>query len=321
MKSFIEDHKAEVNTLAEYVAWLEKRDPMAPRILFTYRVWGSTRMSDREMTLDETSEDASAEELQQLAEIVLGLRRDGHSTYEWEGWYLGFDVHESMDPEELAMGAEVVVPEDRLVRRTAHTVFENCATYFVEIRDSLRNIILDIEKFVSQRKLIDDDTFWEDFIKKAASVKTTETQLWDFKETLNIWHVQGEPARGAAKVEFAEDVASFANSTGGLLVVGVTDKRQIVGVGDGRQLENRLKTARDVLADHIVYEREIATFHQVPITDDNGVRICLVIIISQAYTPVGVGDGNGRYTYPVRRETGIARVPRDKVTTARRSFA
>jgi predicted HTH transcriptional regulator len=208
-----------------------------------------------------------------------------------------------------------VVPEDRLVRRTARKVFENCATYFAEIRDSLRNIILDSEKYLSQRKLMENDTFWEDFIQKAANAKTTETQLWDFKETLNIWHVQGEPERTAAKVDFAENVASFANSTGGVLIIGVTDKREIVGVGDGRQLENRLKMARDVLANHIEYDRDIAVFRQIPIMESSSVTICLIIIVSLAYVPVGVGDGNGRYTYPVRRETGIERVPRDKVPT------
>lgn len=46
LRDFTEKHKAEIDALAEYVAWLEKRDGMAARILFTYRVWGSTRMSD-----------------------------------------------------------------------------------------------------------------------------------------------------------------------------------------------------------------------------------------------------------------------------------
>src|SRR5271157_2314745 len=38
--------------------------------------------------------------------------------------------------------------------------------------------------------------------------------------------------------------------------------------------------------------------------------ICLVIVVSQACSSVGVSDGEGRFSYPVRRETGIERVAR-----------
>jgi hypothetical protein len=41
LKDFAEQHRAKIDSLHEYVSWLMKRDVMAPRILFTYRVWGS----------------------------------------------------------------------------------------------------------------------------------------------------------------------------------------------------------------------------------------------------------------------------------------
>ena len=47
------------------------------------------------------------------------------------------------------------------------------------------------------------------------------------------------------------------------MIVGVSDKREIIGVGDGKDLENRLKVAREVLATHIKYDNEIASFRQV----------------------------------------------------------
>ena len=60
--------------------------------------------------------------------------------------------------------------------------------------------------------------FWREFIPKAAKAKIAEPQLWDFKETLAIWHVKGSEERQKAKVTFAgEDVASFANASGGVL--------------------------------------------------------------------------------------------------------
>jgi predicted HTH transcriptional regulator len=131
--------------------------------------------------------------------------------------------------------------------------------------------------------------------------------LWDFKETLTVWHVQNGEERRKAKVTFAEDVASFANVSGGVLVVGVNDHRDIVGIGSGREIENRLKTAADVLEEHLEYDRPVGSFRQVAL-GENEDTICLVIVISQACTTVGVNDGQERYTYPVRRETGISRV-------------
>jgi hypothetical protein len=313
LRGFADKEATAIKVLAEYVAWLEKRDEMATRILFTYRVWGSTRMGNRELEVEKIVDAVSEEELLTLAEIVLGVAIHKFRVYDRSHIEIGGEIYESMDPEQIAANQEIVVPEKRVVRLTAREVFENCATYFHEIRDSLRNI--EINKFKAQNELLQSDAFLEEFIRKAAGAKTSEPQLWDFKETLNIWHVKGEPARRDAKVDFAENVASFANSTGGILIVGVTDKREIVGVGDGKTLENQLKVARDVLAKHIEYEREIATFRQVPVTENDAVKICLVIIISHAYEPVGAGDGEGHYTYPVRRETGITRVSRDEVPT------
>jgi predicted HTH transcriptional regulator len=188
------------------------------------------------------------------------------------------------------------------------------SSYFTEIRESLRNILIDIDKYEQQRDLIHSDSFWREFIPKAAKVKTAEPQQWDFKQTLTLWHsVKNDEDRRKAKVIFAEDVASFANTSGGILVVGVSDKREIVGIGDGKELENRLKLARDVLAAHIKYEHEIAAFKQVVIGQQGDQKICLIVIISQAYKPVAVNDGTDRFSYPVRRETGISRVAREDV--------
>ncbi len=146
-------------------------------------------------------------------------------------------------------------------------------------------------------------------IIKASKVKTAEPQLWDFKETLAVWHVKNDPERRLAKVAFAEDVASLANTSGGVLVIGVNDKREIVGISDGRNLENCLKVASDVLEEFLEYDREIVTFRQVGIGKECD-TICLIVVVSQACSSVGVSDGEGRFSYPVQRETGIGRVAR-----------
>src|SRR5208282_5767968 len=40
LRKFADTHSSEIGTLLAYVAWLGARDTRAPRILFTYRVWG-----------------------------------------------------------------------------------------------------------------------------------------------------------------------------------------------------------------------------------------------------------------------------------------
>lgn len=226
---------------------------------------------------------------------------------------IGFSIFDNLDPEEQAGEGEIIIPEKQLMRRTAHDVYDNCATYFIEVRDSLRNIKIDIEKVTEQRALFESDEFWREFITKARNIKTSEPQLWDFKETLTIWHVKTEPERSQAKVKFAEDVASFANTSGGVLIVGVNDKREIVGVGTGRELETRLKVAADVLARHIEYDREIATFRQVVVGKKDEEKVCVIVLVAQACGPVAVTDGKDHYTYPLRRESGLSRGRRDDV--------
>jgi hypothetical protein len=222
LRDFADSHRAEIDCLHRFVGLLEKRDAMAPRILFTYRVWGSTRMSDREMRLaGEDTVKWSEGAGRALAEIVLGVRQRGDLVYCDTYRELAFEIYESLDPEQMSGDPVIVPPEGTIIRRTGHAVYDNCATYFSEIRDSLRNIQLDIGKFNEQRDLYESDEFWRRFLLKACQVKTSEPQLWDFKETLRIWHVKDDPERRKAKVTLAEDVASFANVAGGVLVVGV----------------------------------------------------------------------------------------------------
>jgi hypothetical protein len=314
LRDFAEKHRNEVFLLRDYVKWLASRNLMAPRILFTYRVWGSTRMSDRDFDVDnEPTPNADVNKLREIVEIVLGLKRYGWPVYERVEAELAYEMFENMAPEEWYEEPVVAIPERRVVKQAAREVYAECAIYFSEIRDSLRNIVLDIVKMKEQEELFQSDKFWRDFIHKAVVEKTGERQLWDFKETLTVWHVKNEEERRKAKVTFAEDIASFANTSGGLLIIGVDDKRRIVGIGDGKDVENRLKVARDVLAAHIDYRQDLASFRQVAVDTEHGEKACLVVVIAQACLPVAVNDGNGRFSFPVRRETGINRVGREDV--------
>jgi hypothetical protein len=310
LRAFAEKQKKEIQSIYKYVAWLEARDRLAPIILFTYRVWGSTRMSDRWLAVPLNAPSVpDKNNLELCVEIVLGLRDRISSTYEYIEAELSYEIWESMDPEQIDESAEITVPVKRVLARASKKIFKECSIYFAEIRDSLRNILIDIDKFEEQKNVMHSDAFWREFVARAVQTKKTETQLWDFKETLTMWHVREQSERDRAKVVFAEDVASFANSSGGVLVIGVTDQREIVGLGNSaRDIENRLKNAKEVLARHLEYQGDVVVFHPVPMEVKNETKICLVIVVGQTHSVMGVNDGNGRFTYPVRLETGIERM-------------
>lgn len=305
LREFSDAHQPEIDLLYEYVSWLRSRHELAPTILFTYRVWGSTKRSDRwpeiELAAPETIEWTKL-----LSEMVLGLRNSRLCTYDRVHYGIGADIYDSMSPEEQA-SKPVAVPYEMAVRRTAWETFAECATYFTELRDSLRNILLDIDKLSEQRSLIHSASFWRDFITASVKTNSAEPQLWDFKETLTMWHAQGE-ARAKAKIEFAEDVAAFANARGGVILVGIADEpRTVVGLERGKELENRLQFAGAVLKAHLDYDRDLVFFEQVEVQDKDVSKLCLVVVVAQACEVVGVTVGEGHFTYPVRLQTGKRR--------------
>jgi hypothetical protein len=82
LKEFADLHRERINVLHDYVHWLSQQDALAPNILFTYRVWGSTRRSDRMLRLtQEEQSDSDNRSLLTLAEIVLGVRNAGTLVY------------------------------------------------------------------------------------------------------------------------------------------------------------------------------------------------------------------------------------------------
>jgi hypothetical protein len=310
---FVDSHAPAIEILHQFVLWLASRDRLAPTILWTYRVWGSTKRANRNIGFNSSESQPSRETLDKWASTVVGLLSEGHPVASRAESDLSMGMYESGAFEDGA-----TVSESQVVRRASLMAFYDCAEYFDFIRHSLRNVLVEIAKFTKEADFANHDDFWRAFIEKATRTAKAEPQLWDFKETLTMWHVGKEPERTKAKVTFGEDVAGFANARGGVLIVGVTDKRDIVGIGSGRELENRLKDAADVLPKFIDYPRHIWRLRQIVIPGkDSTSTVCLVVVVSQACEPVAVHDGARSYTFPVRRETGLARVGRDEILRAK----
>ena len=314
IRNFAEDHKKEIHDLYDYVLWLHEKDVLAPRILFTYRVWGSTRLSDRTIRITTNTIDEDHQTVKKCVETACGLRIS--DTYTVGMVYLDIlnEIAESIDDE---YQGPILVPKQRVLNRTSHRVLNELATYFEFLRKSLRNIILEIQKYNDQMNLLRRESFWKSFIIKAMSSDRIENQLWDFKATLEIWHARHEE-REKAKVKFCEDIASFANTKGGVLIIGVTDEppRRIVGI---QGLEDRLKFTKEVLKRHTNYGTDFAHFQQVPMKDEAGKdKTCLTIAIAQTKDVISVKDQQGRFSYPIRLETGIHRSDYNKIRESKK---
>ena len=311
LTNFVEAHKEQINVLYDFVVWLHGRDPLAPAILFTYRVWGSTRRSDRRLEVVSTNIDEESEVvIESLTEVACGLAgRHGYSRRS-EELNIEFDLYDR-DPENFRPQE---IPEIEVVLRTAHKVLNECSVFFEELRDSLRQIELDIEKFLAEKNLLMSESFWKQFILKAKEPGRVEPELWDFKETLPMWHVSGNVAQ-KAQVDFCKLVAAFANKYGGAVIIGVTDKsRTVQGVAD---LENRMKATSGVMGKWLDYSRKdaIIRLQQVPFGENGEAPTCLVIAVAQAAEVVGVKGVGGEYYYPDRDQAGIVNSAPGEVTT------
>lgn len=314
IKEFTESHSKEVDALYDYVVWLNKKDILAPSILFTYRVWGSTRLGDRTIKITATTiDDEDPEIINITTEIALGLREGSKYTLDSVYTDISEEIYCSFEPEECPIS----VPKKELIFHTSREALDELATYFEFLRNSLRNILLDIEKYRIQTELLTKESFWRSFITKAMDDRRIEVQLWDFKETFEMWHLKRKD-KEEAEIKFCEQVAAFANAGGGVIIVGITDSphRTIVGIGD---LENKLKSAKLVLNRHIKYNGEHIHFQQVMIRNsENKEKNCLVIVVAQTKGVVSVKDQSGKFSYPLRLETGLERVDRERIMNSKR---
>ena len=132
-----------------------------------------------------------------------------------------------------------------------------------------------------------------------------ETQLWDFKKTFEMWECE-TAKRTEFQIEFVEQAASYANTGGGVLVVGITDNfpRKIEGLAD---LEEKVKSAKGAL-DKFSDNGIPTIFQQIKLKDVSGKDYdCLLIAVAQTKSVVKVKDQQGRIAYPIRQGTGKAR--------------
>jgi hypothetical protein len=265
-----------------------------------------------EITSNNIGEDI--ETVNRCTEYALGFRTAHRYTIEYVFRDLFGDIVDSIDPE---YQGPIFVNKKRVDTQAFHTILNQFANYFEFLRQSLRNIIQEINLYYSPTELLCRESFWRSFMKKA--MERIENQLWDFKETLEMWHIKLDPDKEKAEVNFCEDVAGFANAKGGALIIGVTDKpRRILGIPD---LENKLNFSSSTLGKHIDHSLDFVHFQTVLIKEDGQKeKTCLVIAIAQTRDVIGVMDEKSKFSYPIRSTTGVKRVSYDKIKNSKASI-
>lgn len=306
IKAFTDNHLQEIMVLLDFVIWLQNKDILAPCILYTYRVWGSTRLTDFMVMVNSQNIDEDPEAVKVCTETALGLRVRYDYTLNRVHSDMLYELYES-DPEGYR---SPTIHEDVLATRTSHKVLHRLADYFEQLRDSLRNILIEIELFNAETELLHQEAFWRQFVDKAMDSKT-ENQLWDFKQTLDMWHSSGK-AKEEAQLRFSEQVAAFANTRGGVLIIGVSDNlpRKLVGIQD---IENRLKYTKEVIG-RFTGRTDFVHFQQIAFEESGEMsNTYLVVAVAQTEAVIPVKDRSGRFSYPIRLETGMFRSDYDTV--------
>ena len=116
---------------------------------------------------------------------------------------------------------------------------KECSVYLIqkENTESIANKILeenfeeiyeeldiDIDKYKLQQTFLYNEEALNLLIRKAMEPNRIENDLWDFKQTLNFWEKSSKTEKKKAKIKFCNQVTSFANLDGGILIIGITDK-------------------------------------------------------------------------------------------------
>lgn len=172
-----------------------------------------------------------------------------------------------------------------------------------KIPDVYEDLGLNIDEYEKQKDLIYNEAFWDAFIKKAIQDNRVENKFWDFKLIFEMWKVHTE-LKEDKQIDFCENIASFANNEGGVLIVGITDTppRKIVGV---ENIESRIEDCHEKILRWTNSKKDFFYIQPVHIKNENDeLKDCFVIIIAQTKKVIGVRHKRGLWAYKRRLQTG-----------------
>lgn len=307
---FCNSHGASIRRLLDYVEWLGTLDQYAPSMLFTTRVWSqSGRIDRRPAPLRDLSRPIPAELFTWVAgETALGLwsRRAP----------LAEEFIDSSYPGTLYISALKGTLADGEARdfldELTEMVGRSFRDYFADLRQAVANVSMECRAILGRESLVGDEAFWRMAIGELRGSSRPETDLWDVKRTLAFWDSAAEERVDLAR-KFCRRVAAFANTSGGAIIIGITDRDglEVVGLTD---VDARIEATR--------YALERATSLRpdqvkiVPVTvemEHNAETTCLVVAVPQTKEPVKAKGPSAEWTYPIRVDSRTRYATREEV--------
>ena len=119
-----------------------------------------------------------------------------------------------------------------------------------------------------------------DRLKLLELISTGENERIEFKESLNI--------TTSGKGNIANEMASFANTKGGYIILGVNDTGEIVGIEDIKGLEERVMN----IASDKLYPPIQLIFFNIKVEDKNVAVIEIPQGINKPYEPAYIRRGS-----------------------------
>jgi len=169
-----------------------------------------------------------------------------------------------------------------------------------EVSEELEYDFNEIEKDIA---LFQSDTLLREVILRIIEKKPTESKLWDVKKTCDMWHCD-VLIKAKKQMDFCEDIISFANSEGGLIIIGITDKdRNIIGLN---KVEDKLQDIDRVITRWIKPKFDFYKIRDIILEKDKTKKKqpCIIIAIAQTKKPLYIRKDNGINIYKIRGQTG-----------------
>lgn len=296
---------------------------MAPAILFTYIIWGTTQRHERSVDgefIDFSKEKKSS--VDDLIEAVYGLRfyQQPHLIDQIRS-QLSYELYEAYSNNSETIPTESpAVNETEVLSQLAGLVRSGMLVYFHELRDSFRAIMNEIETYLDPNRLAVSKFFWRDLVLKCIQSQESENELWDLKETLEIFSIREAKAKLNASVKFVEKVAGFANSSGGVFIIGVSDNpRKLIGM-PSEDIEDRSKHIGETIERHVNPKKDFYKIIQISVYDESVIKNCLIIVVAQTKDVLMVDDSTGRFSVPLRSTSGLIRLTPEEVAQRKRTI-
>lgn len=284
--TFCVENSERLDAFSELILWLESIDKLGPLLFFVRSrgAWSGSQAGDRAFRI---KEDKITEEIiKKGTETVFGL----YINFQYVFSGVMMDRYaEKMDAYDPEVHHLVTISYEEVKNRVRRTILKEFATYFEKMRLMADVIKSWIEDYIC-KDLIYNELFIQKFILKSIEKNRGETRLWDFKKEFGAWR---NPREDDLKLGLMLDITNYANRDGGLLIVGIDDGKNIIGL---ENTEGKIIQTKGWMDTFIGTMSDLVEFKVLPMNDSAGTEVQLLIIfIPQTKDPMIVTHNRAEY--------------------------